>query len=90
MFGCQYDDIFTTISMKTKHQDHIMTFGMVVTRNDDAIPRVISPYGLTLNTEDYVNVKVVVLFWVARVATGRPYDGQRVSVPHHTSKRTQC
>ena len=76
--------------MKNKYPVHTMVL-RVVTNDCDIMPSFVFSYGPRLNTEAYIKcLEEVVPPWIKRVAAQRLYAWQQISVPYHTSRRTQC
>ena len=87
-FGCQFEDRFIFIMMKSKNPVY-MVFE-VVTCNGDVMPPFILPPGLRFNTEAKIKFLVeVVLPWIERIAAGKLYVWQQGSGSYHTSS-TGC
>ena len=79
-----------SILIKTKYPVYILEFGVVISELN-VKPEFIFPLGLQLNEEAYIKCREeLVLLWIVRVASRRPYIRQQASMPCQTSRRTQC
>ena len=69
--------------MRTKHAIHIMVFE-VVTSDSDFMSLSNFPNGLRLYVEAYIKyLEEIVLPWIERVTTGRPYQATELcAMPH--------
>ena len=83
MFGCQSEDRFIFLIMKTKHSVHIMVFGVVKSKSD-VMPPFISPHNLMLSREVYIKCLVEVeLPWIEWLVAKRLHLATELgAMPH--------